>query len=133
MAVSDDHIFHLASGTELSVEAARGDLARVRRMLCTEDAVTAGLEVDGAISDIDHVVELIHMLQAGYNASERLPYAEEVRQQSLNEIAFHVLGHAFPDKTRDEMTLDDISDLRYTIKYADTDLAVIMPLCVEQA
>jgi len=64
---------------------------------------------------------------------ERLPYVEEVRQQSLNEIAFHILGHAYPDKSREEITLDDISDLRYTIKYADETLAEIMPICVEQA
>lgn len=78
MAVSDDHIFHLASGTELSVEAARGDLSRVRQYLLETNDIASSFNADGLISDMDHVVELIDQLAQGYHAPPEMTDVEIV-------------------------------------------------------
>ncbi len=73
--MSIETIHHLPSGTELSVEAAIGDLSRVSEALDRRLGHPAGVtlpDVEGLKSDLSHVVELLEMLDRLAERFDRL-------------------------------------------------------------
>lgn len=47
-------------------------------------------------------------------------------------IGRQILGHAYPDKTFDELTEEEIERVRYQLKWADETLAEIMPIVAKE-
>jgi hypothetical protein len=58
-----DEVITLPSGTEISIEAAIGDLGKIRADLLSE-AVEEYVDWSGEISDLGHVMELLRLLGA---------------------------------------------------------------------
>jgi len=50
---------------------------------------------------------------------------------TIETIARQILGHAYPDKTFDELTDEEIETVADNLKYADETLAEVMPIVVE--
>jgi len=55
----------------------------------------------------------------------------DLRGDDIRGIARAVLGHAYPDKTLDELTDKEIAVVADCIHFADETLAAVMPIVAE--
>lgn len=70
-----DIIYTVGEGTEIDVDSAAGDLGRIRQMLAafarTGVSNETWQDVQGMLSDIDHIVELLRLLARKVELADR--------------------------------------------------------------